>query len=102
MLPSVHTLTRLCAPRPELTTKPVSWAPPCRKIVKRRRAFEYALRRRQTQKTDFLKYLQYELNVEALRKRRKKIRHIQRKHNCASEFSIVKRIHFTFKVRRAA
>eukprot|EP00729_Bicosta_minor_P015473 gene15473-19432_t len=68
-----------------------------RQIVKRRRAFEYALRRRQTRKIDYLRYIEYELNVEALRKRRKEARNIHRKFKSPSEFAIVKRIHFTFK-----
>eukprot|EP00053_Salpingoeca_punica_P022449 m.214506 g.214506 ORF g.214506 m.214506 type:complete len:656 (+) comp34964_c0_seq1:152-2119(+) len=66
-----------------------------RHIVKRRKAFEYALRRRQPQKVDFLRYIQYELSLEELRKKRKKARNLTRTNN-ASEFAIVRRLHFTF------
>lgn len=44
-----------------------------REIVKKRRGFEYALRRRQKRKEDYLAYVQYELNVEALRRKRKAV-----------------------------
>jgi hypothetical protein len=40
-------------------------------VVKRRTHFEYALRRRIPRKADFLRYAEYELNLEALRQRRK-------------------------------
>ena len=40
-------------------------------VVKRRTHFEYALKRRIARKADFLRYIEYEINLEALRKRRK-------------------------------
>ena len=40
-------------------------------VVKRRTHFEYALRRRISRKADFLRYAEYEINLEALRRRRK-------------------------------
>ena len=40
-------------------------------IVKKRTDFEYALKRRAPKKADFLRYIEYELNVEALRKKRR-------------------------------
>ena len=39
-------------------------------IVKRRTHFEYAIRKRGAEKPDFLRYLEYEMNLETLRKRR--------------------------------
>eukprot|EP00039_Didymoeca_costata_P013918 m.218098 g.218098 ORF g.218098 m.218098 type:complete len:590 (+) comp15899_c0_seq2:70-1839(+) len=65
-------------------------------IIKRRRAFEYALRRRQTRKIDYLRYIQYELNVEELRKERKQNMKLYN-NSKTSEFSIIRRIHFIFK-----
>lgn len=41
-------------------------------IVKKRTDFEYALQRRQTQLIDFLRYIEYEQNLELLRQKRKK------------------------------
>ena len=41
-------------------------------IVKKRRDFEYKLHRRAPQKVDFLRAISFELNLEALRKLRKK------------------------------
>ena len=67
-----------------------------RLIVRRRKAFEYALRRRQTLKSDFLKYIEYEMNVEQLRKQRKIERGLKLK-NTPSEYAIVRRLHFTFQ-----
>lgn len=67
-----------------------------RQIVKKRREYEYCMRRRQTLKGDFLKYIQYELNVESLRQERKRKLGINKK-NSKTEFSIIRRIHFTFQ-----
>ena len=39
--------------------------------MKRRTHFEYALRRRISRKADFLRYIEYEMNLEALRRRRR-------------------------------
>ncbi|KAI8810664.1 hypothetical protein BJ742DRAFT_171015 [Cladochytrium replicatum] len=39
-------------------------------IVKRRTAFEYAVHRAMKKKTDYLRYIEFELNLESLRKRR--------------------------------
>ncbi|KAJ2741514.1 U3 snoRNP protein [Coemansia sp. BCRC 34301] len=40
-------------------------------IVKKRTKYEYTLRRRRVQGTDFLRYIAYEINVDALRRKRK-------------------------------
>lgn len=66
-----------------------------RQIVKRRKAYEYSLRRRQTRLSDFVAYIRYEVSVDALREARKKKLGIQKK-NTVSDFSIIQRIHFTF------
>ncbi len=50
-----------------------------REIVRKRRAFEYALRRRQKRKEDYIEYIQYELNVEALRRKRKQLLNIKQR-----------------------
>ena len=42
-----------------------------RALVKRRRKFEYLLNNRQVDKGDYLDYITFEINVEALRRRRK-------------------------------
>lgn len=64
-------------------------------IMKKRSHFEYALRRRITQKIDYLRYIQYELNLDTLRRERKKRLKITR-NNSVSDHSITKRIHFLF------
>eukprot|EP00126_Sphaerothecum_destruens_P005935 Sdes_comp19124_c0_seq1m9837 len=65
-------------------------------IVKKRRDFEYSLRRRATEKENFLKYIEFEMNLESLRKTRKK-RLAIRKKNSISDFSIPQRIHFIYR-----
>ncbi|GAO46438.1 hypothetical protein G7K_0669-t1 [Saitoella complicata NRRL Y-17804] len=44
----------------------------CKAIMKKRTEFEQALARRIAKKTDFLRYVEYEMNLEALRKKRVK------------------------------
>jgi len=41
-------------------------------IVSTRRDFEYKLRRKLAQKIDYVRYIQYETNLDSLRKIRKK------------------------------
>ena len=69
-------------------------------IVRRRKDFEYSLRKRQTRKIDFLRYIEYEMSVDSLRKLRKSQRKIHLKTTSPCELAIIKRLHFTFKVRR--
>lgn len=45
--------------------------PEIKAIVKKRRDFEFLMRRKLARKADFLRYLEYEMNLEALRKLRK-------------------------------
>eukprot|EP00163_Fabomonas_tropica_P021665 TRINITY_DN3779_c0_g1_i5.p1 TRINITY_DN3779_c0_g1~~TRINITY_DN3779_c0_g1_i5.p1 ORF type:complete len:577 (-),score=140.71 TRINITY_DN3779_c0_g1_i5:266-1996(-) len=66
-----------------------------RQIVKKRRDYEYRLKRRAAKKEDFLMYAQYEMNLEKLRRIRKKRLGIFRKKG-PSEFAGVRRIHFIF------
>ncbi len=43
-----------------------------RAIIKKRTHFEYLIKRRNAEKTDFLRYLEYEINLDVLLKKRKK------------------------------
>mmetsp|Transcript_9123 Transcript_9123/g.17974 ORF Transcript_9123/g.17974 Transcript_9123/m.17974 type:complete len:635 (+) Transcript_9123:200-2104(+) len=49
-----------------------------REIVKTRRDFEYKLQRRAPRKEDFLRYAEYEISLEKLRKKRKKRKAIRK------------------------
>ncbi|KAJ2368682.1 U3 snoRNP protein [Coemansia sp. RSA 2607] len=62
-------------------------------IVKKRTKFEYSLRRRHVAASSFLRYIAYEMNVEALRKQRAQriLKHRPRKHTL-SDHSITQRI----------
>jgi hypothetical protein len=42
-----------------------------RSIVRKRTQFEYAVRRRAPSLADFLRYAQYEMNLDALRRKRR-------------------------------
>ncbi|XP_070580841.1 U3 small nucleolar RNA-associated protein 6 homolog [Ptychodera flava] len=65
-------------------------------IVKKIRAHEYRLARTQKEKEDFLKYIQYKINLLALiNKRRKKIHYFFKK--AEIEYSIVQRITRLFR-----
>eukprot|EP00128_Syssomonas_multiformis_P009774 Colp12_sorted_trinity150504_noHs@5056 len=66
-----------------------------KQIIKKRTYFEYCVRRRQPSKLDFLRYIQYELNLDALRRKRKE-RLNQNRKNYASEYALVRRLHFIF------
>lgn len=67
-----------------------------RSIVRKRRDFEYALKRRAALKRDFLKYIQYEQGLERLRVIRKKERNIEGKPTLA-DMCFVRRVHFIFE-----
>ncbi|KAJ2501628.1 U3 snoRNP protein [Coemansia sp. RSA 2052] len=45
--------------------------PELKTIVKKRTKFEYGLRRRRVGRADFLRYIEYEINVDTLRRKRK-------------------------------
>lgn len=67
-----------------------------REILRRRKRFEYRLRRRKRTKEDYLTYIQYEINVYALlQKRRARLRIGQKK--LEIDLVIAKRINKLFK-----
>lgn len=67
-----------------------------REILRRRKRFEYRLRRRKLSKDDYLTYIQYELNLYALlQKRRARLRIAQKK--LEIDLVIAKRINKLFK-----
>ncbi|KAJ2850506.1 U3 snoRNP protein [Coemansia brasiliensis] len=61
-------------------------------IVKKRTKFEYALRRRRASRADFLRYVEYETNVDALRRQRKQRLDQKGGKTSLSDFSITQRI----------
>ncbi|KAI9482362.1 U3 snoRNP protein [Coemansia sp. RSA 989] len=61
-------------------------------IVKKRTKFEYALRRRRACRADFLRYVEYETNVDALRRQRKQRLEQKGGKTSLSDFSITQRI----------
>ncbi|KAJ2011807.1 U3 snoRNP protein, partial [Coemansia sp. S610] len=68
--------------------------PELKSIVKKRTKFEYGLRRRRVASADFLRYIEYEINVDALRRKRKhrKTRKSQPAKRTLSDYSIGRRI----------
>lgn len=67
-----------------------------REILRRRKRFEYRLRRRKKSKEDYLTYIQYELNLyELLQKRRSRLRITEKRPEV--DFMIAKRINKLFK-----
>eukprot|EP00741_Cyanophora_paradoxa_P002251 tig00000571_g2183.t1 len=65
-------------------------------IVKKRTNFEYLLRRRAPLKADFIRYAQYELQLEELRALRRARLQIESKPG-AGDFGMIRRIHFIFE-----
>ncbi|CAG8461335.1 10171_t:CDS:10 [Ambispora gerdemannii] len=61
-------------------------------IIKRRTTFEYSLKRIQPQKMDFLRYIEYEMNLEQLRIKRRKRTNIKGK-TTISDYAIPRRIY---------
>ncbi|CAM0143018.1 U3 snoRNP protein [Umbelopsis sp. WA50703] len=66
-------------------------------IVKKRTNFEYALKRRITKKVDFLRYIEYEMNLEALRKKRKSRLETKPSKQSVSDYAGNRRIFFIFE-----
>ncbi|KAI9190583.1 U3 small nucleolar RNA-associated protein 6-domain-containing protein [Polychytrium aggregatum] len=71
-------------------------------IIKRRTDFEYAIHRRISKKSDYLRYIEYEMNLEKLRKKRKMRLRLDKKPRgknksepniTLSDHSILRRIH---------
>jgi U3 small nucleolar RNA-associated protein 6 len=71
--------------------------------VKRRTAFQYSIHRRISRKADFLRYIEYEINLERLRKKRKTRLRLDvkplegEKGYSKADFSITKRIHTLYQ-----
>ncbi|KAG4304553.1 hypothetical protein PORY_001946 [Pneumocystis oryctolagi] len=65
-------------------------------ILRKRTEFEYALARRIVKKSDFLKYAEYEMNLEELRKKRMKRLNIKGKPSI-SDWGGTRRIFFIFE-----
>lgn len=92
-----------------LTLNPIHAQTEIKAIVKKRTALEYAIHRRISLKADYLKYIEYELNLEQLRRKRKERLGIDKDNNTptntpaatpapsskgsVSDYSILKRIH---------
>lgn len=66
-----------------------------RTIVRKRRDYEYRLQKRIVQKSDFLRYMQYEINLDMLKKKRKSRLGIKR--NLQAEYATMKKIHNLFQ-----
>ncbi|KAH8555222.1 U3 small nucleolar RNA-associated protein 6-domain-containing protein [Umbelopsis sp. PMI_123] len=66
-------------------------------IVKKRTNFEYALKRRISKKVDYLRYIEYEMNLEALRKKRKSRLESQPSKQSLSDYAGTRRIFFIFE-----
>ncbi|KAJ7340514.1 U3 snoRNP protein [Desmophyllum pertusum] len=66
-----------------------------RAIIRKRRDFEYRLQKRIVQKTDFLRYMQYEINLNMLKKKRKLRLGIKR--SLHGEHAVLRRIHILFQ-----
>lgn len=66
-----------------------------RTIVRKRREYEYRLQKRIVQKSDFLRYMQYEINLDMLKKKRKSRLGIRR--NLQAEHAAVKKIYTLFQ-----
>ncbi|KAF9114901.1 U3 snoRNP protein [Mortierella sp. AM989] len=65
-------------------------------IIKKREKFEYALKRRIAKKADFLRYIEYEMNLEALRKKRR-ARMVSSTKQSVSDYAGPRRIYFIYK-----
>eukprot|EP00899_Mesostigma_viride_P024657 jgi/Mesvir1/5376/Mv15455-RA.2 len=69
-----------------------------RRIIKKRNQFEYNLKRNAALKIDFLRYIDYELKVEGLRKLRKKkiVKSKAEKKGSLSDHSIIRRVRLIY------
>ncbi|KAF9916500.1 U3 snoRNP protein [Lobosporangium transversale] len=65
-------------------------------IIKKREKFEYALKRRISKKADYLRYIEYEMNLEALRKKRR-ARMVSNTKQSISDYAGQRRIYFIYK-----
>ncbi|KAJ3194354.1 U3 snoRNP protein [Irineochytrium annulatum] len=102
-------LERMLPELEDLEERGVFKKPEIKAIVKRRTALEYALHRRITRRADYLRYIEYETNLEKLRRKRKrrlKLDIVTTRNNAnannhsnvtLSDFSIVRRIHHLYQ-----
>jgi len=81
MLPELH----------DFTKRKIFSSTEVRAIIKKRRHFEYNVRRKQIFKVDYLRYAEYETRLDLLRRKRKKRQGAKK--NSVSDFSGLKRIH---------
>ncbi|KAG0325842.1 U3 snoRNP protein [Dissophora globulifera] len=65
-------------------------------IIKKRERFEYALKRRISKKADFLRYIEYEMNLETLRRKRR-ARMVTSTKQSISDYAGPRRIYFIYK-----
>eukprot|EP00656_Telonema_subtile_P023029 TRINITY_DN24320_c0_g1_i1.p1 TRINITY_DN24320_c0_g1~~TRINITY_DN24320_c0_g1_i1.p1 ORF type:complete len:149 (-),score=33.54 TRINITY_DN24320_c0_g1_i1:84-530(-) len=81
MLPELH----------DLTTRKIFNSDEVKAIIKKRRHFEYNIRRKAIYKVDYLRYAEYETRLDLLRRKRKKRQGAKK--NSVSDYSGLKRIH---------
>lgn len=87
MLPEIQQLRRIGLMSKEETNV----------LIRRRKQYEYKLRRRTREKRDYIKYIKYEMNVlDLIKKRRKKIGYNHKVMEI--DIQIVKRIHKLFRL----
>lgn len=68
-----------------------------KEIVRKRRDFEYKLKRRESQKSEYLRYIAYESALDKLRNlRKKRLGYGKKSKSSVSDFSMQKRLHFIF------
>ncbi|KAI8847736.1 U3 small nucleolar RNA-associated protein 6-domain-containing protein [Chytridium lagenaria] len=95
-------LERMLPELDDLERKGVFTKPEIKSIVKRRTALEYAIHRRIGRRSDYIRYIEYEKNLELLRKKRKKRLGLDVKKQkgaklSLSEHSIERRIHSLYQ-----
>ncbi|XP_065846772.1 U3 small nucleolar RNA-associated protein 6 homolog isoform X2 [Oscarella lobularis] len=69
-----------------------------RAIASKRRTFEYGINKRVAKKQDFLEYIQYEINLDCLQRRRRKTLGIRLDPKRKSNFTTVRHIHQLFQL----
>lgn len=73
--------------------------PEIKTIIRKRTKFEYTLRRRRVTRSNFLKYIEYEMNVDKLRQQRQKrlLKATGNYEKASSDYSIARRIQGLFE-----
>eukprot|EP01104_Vermistella_antarctica_P009119 TRINITY_DN2325_c0_g1_i1.p1 TRINITY_DN2325_c0_g1~~TRINITY_DN2325_c0_g1_i1.p1 ORF type:complete len:626 (+),score=166.27 TRINITY_DN2325_c0_g1_i1:322-2199(+) len=79
----------------DLQKREIFSQPEVRSIVKRRRQYEYTIKRRRPELKDFIRYAKYEMQLDRLRRKRKK--RLGVKKAPLSDYAGMKRIHFIFE-----